>query len=78
MKLLNPKSFFARFVLNFALGYSAVGLVAIFAWAFAFTDALMALATPLAFGVLFGLVRAAIFKPGTPFMDSPIRHFSSD
>ena len=59
--------------MNFALAYSACIVVMLVAFLIGRWDTFMALVGSLAFSALFGLVRGAISKPGTPFMDSPVK-----
>lgn len=67
----NPESFFARFVVHFALGYSACLVAAAVALLAHWTDLSTAAIWCLGFATLFGLIRAAIAKPNTPFWGSP-------
>lgn len=71
-KLKNPKSFIARFFMNFILFYSAAIVVMATVYLMDKWDPFMGWIAPLALSVCLALVRAAISKPDTPFMSSPI------
>ncbi|MDO5499982.1 MAG: hypothetical protein Q4F67_09915 [Propionibacteriaceae bacterium] len=70
--LKNPGNFFARFLMHFALGYSALLVAGGIVWLIkGDLDLLFFFVASLAFGVVFGVIRAAVAKPGSPFWWSP-------
>lgn len=71
-KYINPENFFIRFVANFSLFYSASLVVMAIAFASGHWNTFVCLVGLLAFSILAALLRAAISKPGTPFMESPV------
>ncbi|WP_130865618.1 hypothetical protein [Acidipropionibacterium timonense] len=71
-RYINPDNFFLRFLANFALFYSASLVVMAILFVTGHWDTFMCLVGLLAFSVLAALLRAAISKPGTPFMASPV------
>lgn len=68
----NPVSFLGRFVLNFALAYSACLVVMLIAYLIGRWDTTMAFVGSFVFSALFGVARAAISKPGERWMKSPM------
>lgn len=72
-ELKNPHNFFTRFLLHFALGFSALLVAGGIVWLIrGELDPLFFFGASLAFGVLFGVIRAAIAKPGSRFWRSPL------
>lgn len=72
-EIINPHSWFKRFLMNFSLAYSACLVVMLITWIIGRWDTFIALAGSLAFSVLFGVVRGSISVPGTRLMSSPVR-----
>jgi len=70
--IVNPHSWFKRFLMNFSLAYSACLVVMLITWIVGHWDTFMALVGSLSFSVLFGIVRGSISVPGRRFMSSPI------
>lgn len=71
-KYTNPDNFFARFIANFSLFYSAALVVMGVAFLTGHWNTFMCTVGLLGFSVFAALLRAAISKPGTPFMESPV------
>ncbi len=69
----NPKSYWGRFLANFALSYSAWLVVMLIVWTLGRWDVLMAFMSSLLFSALFAAIRAGISKPGTSFWRSPLK-----
>lgn len=67
----NPETYFGRFVTQFALGFSECLVASLITFILGRGDLLMAMIWSLGFSALFGLVRAKLASPGTPFWGSP-------
>ena len=63
----NPTSFAGRFAAHALLGLSAMAVAMLVFWAVRGVDPWFAVLFSLGFAVLFGLARAALATPGTPF-----------
>lgn len=71
-RFANPDSFFLRFLANFVLFYSAAAVVMVVALATGRWDTFTCLFGLLVVSISAALLRAAISKPGEPFMNSPV------
>lgn len=67
----NPDTFFGRFLCHFALAFSACLVVQLMLLVMGRFDVFMGAIWSFWFSVLFGLIRAQIAHPGTPFWGSP-------
>lgn len=67
----NPDTFFGRFLCHFALAFSACLVVQLVLLVMGRFDVFMGAIWSFGFSVLFGLIRAQITHPGTPFWGSP-------
>lgn len=71
----NPETFFGRFLCHFSLAFSACLVAQVILLALGRFDIFMGAMWSFGFSLLFGLIRAQIAKPGTPFWGSPFaRH----
>ncbi|MFT4215724.1 MAG: hypothetical protein QM619_00840 [Micropruina sp.] len=70
----NPATYFGRFIVQFALAFSACVVAAVIAFALGRDDLALAGLWALAFSTLFGLIRAKLTSPGAPFWGSPFTH----
>jgi len=68
----NPDTFFGRFVCHFALGFSACLAAQLALLLLGRLDVYLGAIWAFGFSLLFGLIRAAMAKPGTPFWSSPL------
>lgn len=71
-KFVNPSNFFLRFLANFVLFYSAALVAMLIIWALGKWDPFYCIIVLVGMSVGMALLRAAISKPGEPFMDSPV------
>lgn len=74
----NPDTYFGRFITQFALAFSACLVVAAIAYLIGRFDVYWATIWSLGFSLLFGLIRAKLTSPGTPFWGSPFAKASPD
>lgn len=71
-KFRNPDTFFGRFVCHFALGFSACLVAQAVLLMLGRLDVYLGAIWSFGFSLLFGLIRAVLAKPGTPFWSSPL------
>ena len=70
----NPETFLGRFVCHFALAFSACLVSMLILHLVGRLDPAMGAIWSFGFSSLFGLIRARLARPGTPFWGSPFSH----